>query len=318
MNAPTRLSGFLARLGGATAAPSPDVSQLAADVEGDLLTLQDIASLPRSVVESRVRRYGKCIPYGDQILLSRVLTRYKLFLNTQDDSICGHLAIEGYWEFWNTAFLCRAVRPGTKIVEVGANVGYFTNLLCDLTGPEGRVVAFEPWTGNADLLERSVALNGFSRICRIDRRAVADQPGLARLQVPDRSWGGGSIMGASADLPHHQAVDVAVTTLDDWCDANGYSPDFIKIDAEGAEQAIWRGMRNLRRNRPSLAVMFEFETTRFPDWRAWFTEIVQEDMRLYRVSFEGLPVPLDIEAPIADGDLFEVLAVRGDFARDLL
>jgi FkbM family methyltransferase len=302
-------------------APAPETPPmispgLKADIEDDVLTLREIAHAPRSHVESRIRRSGKCIPFGEGVLLARVLGRYKLFLNPKDDAICGHLAVDGFWEFWNTNFLSRAVKPGLKIIEVGAHVGYFTTLLSDLTGPTGQVVAFEPLPGNADLLERSIAMNGYSGICRIDRRAVSGVAGRAQLHVPERNWGGGSIMGSNAH-PLGHTYNVDVTTIDSWCEATGMVPDFLKIDAEGAEQAIWQGMARLRAKKTDLAVMLEFEPTRFADWRGWLASMEQEGMRLYRIGYEGLPVPFEIAAPLADGDLFEVLAVRGGFAAGL-
>ncbi len=63
---------------------------------------------------------------GDETALCRVLGRYKMFVDTSDNSLSPHLMLDGYWEMWLTEALARAIRPGMTVVDVGANLGYFT------------------------------------------------------------------------------------------------------------------------------------------------------------------------------------------------
>src|SRR5712691_602322 len=56
------------------------------------------------------------------------------------------------------------VHPGDVIYDVGANVGFFTVIAARLTGPSGRVVAFEPIDENRHVLEANARSNGFSQV----------------------------------------------------------------------------------------------------------------------------------------------------------
>ena len=55
-------------------------------------------------------------------------------------------------------FFEQTIQPGDTVFDLGANVGYFTLIAAALTGPDGRVVAYEPIPANAAALRRNVQL----------------------------------------------------------------------------------------------------------------------------------------------------------------
>src|SRR6185312_12382199 len=59
--------------------------------------------------------------------------------------------------------LPQLVRPGSVVIDVGANIGHYTLRLAQLVGPEGRVYAFEPMPKTFDLLCRNVVTAGYAR-----------------------------------------------------------------------------------------------------------------------------------------------------------
>ena len=83
-----------------------------------------------------------------------------------------------YEKDW-TAWMRAHVEPGMQVVDVGANVGYYTVLLASLVRPTGRVIACEPDPGNAALLRRSVAENRFSHVAT--PRCTRTRPGTASI-----------------------------------------------------------------------------------------------------------------------------------------
>jgi len=75
------------------------------------------------------------------------------------------------------------VQPGAHVVDVGANIGYFTTILAQATGPDGRVVAFEPVERLRAYLSANVEGNAFEHVT-VDGRALADFDGRGYLTLP--------------------------------------------------------------------------------------------------------------------------------------
>ena len=73
-------------------------------------------------------------------MLCRVLGKYLMYADSQETGITPHLALHGYWESWITLALARTLRPGWHCLDVGANHGYYTLVMADGAGPDGRVV----------------------------------------------------------------------------------------------------------------------------------------------------------------------------------
>ena len=93
--------------------------------------------------------------------------------------VTGDVLREMYWagvmcEPRTTAWMLAHVQPNATVVDVGANVGYYTLLAARLVGPEGRVVAFEPNPVVRAQLERHVCDNGVQDRVSIEPTALAD------------------------------------------------------------------------------------------------------------------------------------------------
>lgn len=86
-----------------------------------------------------------------------------LTVDLQDFAIAGSLYSEGTWEPAETAFVKSFLRPGMNVVDIGANLGYFTTLFASLVTAEGKVIAFEPNPQNYGLLKTNIANNGLTQ-----------------------------------------------------------------------------------------------------------------------------------------------------------
>ena len=135
--------------------------------------------------------------------------------------------------------LARYLHEGSVCYDIGANVGFFTILAARLVGETGRVYAFEPLPDNLDALRRNLELNGFANVEVIDA-AVSDRDGTAELGIGTSSLDSGLVEYEVAR--HSQHITVRVMRLDH---GELSRPTFVKIDAEGAEFAVLRGMRTL-------------------------------------------------------------------------
>jgi FkbM family methyltransferase len=138
----------------------------------------------------------------------------------------------GSYEPDQTRLFQQHIPSGATVFDVGAHVGYYTVLSAVLTGPRGRVCAFEPNPANHAFLQRHVALNRLDNVA-IENAAVSDRNGTAAF-----SFGTGSGTGR---LNNSGTLQVRTLRLDDFCADHDLRPGFMKIDVEGAELDVLRG-----------------------------------------------------------------------------
>lgn len=145
-------------------------------------------------------------------------------------------------------FFAAQVEPGMVVFDVGANLGFYTTLLADLVGLSGRVHAFEPDPLSFGILARRTAKRAN---VESHQTAVGDHTGSITLYC-HRSNRADNRVHPSLGEETAEAVEVPLTTLDDYCAARGISRiDAVKIDVQGAEVAVLAGFeRALARTRP--------------------------------------------------------------------
>jgi len=172
------------------------------------------------------------------------LEGFELALDTADVAVSNDMIVRSTYETHLTAFMKDHVQPGMTVVDVGANVGYFSMLCSAIVGEEGRVLAFEPNTENARLFLLSVFKNKTSNI-ELHPIALAPHRGKA-VFTPHQGSNGGLI---TSDLeqavmnPNCQIVPTA--RLDDMVEGR---VDFIKLDVEGAEGLVMAGAQRILEN----------------------------------------------------------------------
>jgi len=164
-----------------------------------------------------------------------------------------------YGQPWRRAQLRRfyagIVRPGDLVFDIGAHVGSRSRTLLSLGA---RVVAVEPQPVFADMIDRHLS----RRLAGFERVAVGAAEGEARLRISrrhptvttisDRFIQGVGTAAGFRDVSWDHEVVVPLTTLDRLIRVYGV-PDFCKIDVEGAEADILRGL-----SRPIRLIAFEY------------------------------------------------------------
>lgn len=184
------------------------------------------------------------------------------------DLIQQTILLEGIWDPSLTAFFRDNLKPGDVFVDVGAHVGYFTLLAAQRVSTLGTVLSIEPNPLAVEKLRRHVERSRLSNVL-VAHTACADSYGQVRLYLHTES--NSSMASLSArNATSGSAVDVRCTTVDDLCRERGLDRvNLVKIDVEGTELAVLRGMRRLLREvRPVIVLELEphllaaFETTK--------------------------------------------------------
>ncbi len=177
----------------------------------------------------------------------------RLFVDLADHAI-GLNIVRGRYEEDAVRLARSVLRAGDTAVDAGAHVGFFTMQMAAAVGPGGRVYAFEPLDGNADLLERSLAENRFADRVVFERAALGARPGTATLTFPVETLNSGGaylLPDAGAALPGHRTGVVRLVALDELSLSRPVR--LIKMDVEGAEpQVIAGAARLLAEDRPLI------------------------------------------------------------------
>ena len=242
----------------------------------DVIALEELASGNRFILEHACRSQVQPVYLGAFTALCRILGRYKFYVDTRDEGFASNILLDGFWEMWLTMAIARLVKPGMIALDIGANFGYYSLLMADLVGPEGALIAVEPNSHVAPKLRSSLALNGFDARSRvIEAAAAASDEGSALLYSTIAEPKNATIVGA--DFIADPALGKITPTLN-WTPAAVLSEfgriDFIKIDAEGAEEAIIAGLKPLLgSHRPDLVL--EFNAARYPDAGRFLADLAE-------------------------------------------
>ncbi len=273
-----------------------------------LFHLDHLRSHPRQRNEAVIRQLCANAYLGEQRSLCRVLGRYKMIVDTSDVGLSSHLLLDGYWEMWLTELLTDLVKPGMKVVDVGANLGYFSLLMADLVGPKGQVHAFEPNTDLARRMTQSLAINGFEGIATVHEQALADVEAEVLLVVPAQEPKNAYLLPADHPVSGDEATETRLLRtrrLDSYIEL--HDADIIKIDADTSELTIWHGMAGMLQGGRPLTIVLEFARVRYADPGAFIDQILSDGFRLAEITLEGGVQPTTREAILAASPTDDVM-----------
>lgn len=141
------------------------------------------------------------------------------------------------------------VRPGDTVVDVGANVGWYTCYLSRLVGERGRVISLEPMPETFWLLSMCVKWYRLSNVMLVNVGA-SEVEKTAVMEVPSYELGGENFYMAhvvdenSAGWSEHREK-VRLKSLDSLLGTAVSDIKFVKCDVEGHELAVVRGATRL-------------------------------------------------------------------------
>lgn len=261
-----------------------------------LLHLHEIANLKRLDLEAAILGLANNAYLGDHTAIARVLGRYKLYIDTRDRGFGSHILLDGYWEIWLTQFCARNVRAGMTAIDVGANFGYYSVLLSELVGETGKLIAVEPNPHAADFLKRSLDLNGFTPRSQVIEMVLGGAgSSSANLFVRDHEPKNATVVSPAfnnenASQQGGYLIEIPAVTMDALCTPLDRI-DFIKIDAEGAEENIFSAIdETITRHRPMIVV--EFNAARSANSAQFIERLTNIYGKIRRLDFKGYAQPV--------------------------
>lgn len=251
---------------------------------------------------------------GDHVALTFMEDGQRIYVDTRDIGIASHLMSHGVWETHYVNAFRRLLRPGQRVLDLGANHGVYTLVAALAVGPDGEVHAFEANPRLALLASNSARINGYGDRVRMHALAVGETEGVASLSF-DVAWsGGGSLREGRAD---RGGVECRVAALDELFPDPGFTVDLIKMDVEGAEGRALRGMRRLLERSPTVRLLMEFAPVMLADAGVPAAEVTTMlagmGFRAWTIGLDSgfEPVEWDVLAALTSGDR-NILVSRSD------
>jgi FkbM family methyltransferase len=200
-------------------------------------------------------------------------------------------AYRTYKTLWepDIGFLRQFVRPDDWIVDIGANVGFFSKQFCEWVAGSGRVLAFEPEHENFRFLQQMATKPGADGVLLARQCLVADVDTTLQLVLnPDNP--ADHRIGANGIPTPAVRLDTVFRSLV-WPPVG-----LLKIDVQGAESLVLRGAQEtLERSHP--AIFIEIDESALHQFGSSPKEIEQQLSRLgyqmYEASATTLGAPLD-------------------------
>jgi FkbM family methyltransferase len=175
--------------------------------------------------------------------------------DVRDEGVGWRIALEGGWEPAETAFVKQLVAAGDLVVDVGANIGWYSVVFARLVGERGSVIAFEPHPRNYELLTNNIRRNGVDERVTVHQLALMDSDGAIAFELSPSNFGdhrirfGGlprSEESEQYEESRRSVISVSGTTLDNALRSSAARADIrkiklLKVDCQGSEIAILRG-----------------------------------------------------------------------------
>ena len=176
---------------------------------------------------------------------------HKMFLDSKDAL---RLSIYGIYEPFETELLKKLIKKNNIIIDVGANIGYYTLIATKCAGKNGKVYAFEPDPTNFAILKKNANINGYNNII-LTQKAISNKTGKAKLYLCTKNTADHKIYD---DGTNRKFIEIDSIRLDDFFKNFNEEINLIKIDTQGAEGHVLQGMISLIERNKNIKIIIEF------------------------------------------------------------
>jgi FkbM family methyltransferase len=173
----------------------------------------------------------------------RKVNGFPMILNFDEEGLSHHLMIHREREISETETIKRIIKPGMCILEVGANIGYYTILMGKLVGKNGKIYAYEPYPRSADILIRNLVLNNLIDIVEVHNCAVSDENAIKKLYLGKAS-NVHSLINCKMDNNNPNYIEVKTRDIREILVNGDRKIELIRMDVEGHEREILSRLSN--------------------------------------------------------------------------
>ena len=179
------------------------------------------------------------------------LPHYQAWVHPKKGTLTRVILRRGAWEPLETDFFVSRLKPGSFVVDAGANFGHYALVASGIVGPDGLVVAFEPFPRNFELLRSNISLLPMQNTIA-EQAGLADKSGSMDL-ITDEDNPGGHSFNPNLIWKPGAKISVPVYALDDYIEERHVNRrlDVLKSDTQGYEWRLVSGARRtILRDKP--------------------------------------------------------------------
>ncbi len=241
----------------------------------EIQQLSILAQQNQELLKTTARRVF--VPCGQAEILVNTHVGY-IVCSATDTSVLASLSDLGEFETGTRMLIERFLSPSNVFIDVGAHLGVHSLAAARAIQGRGKIIAFEPVEDTKNLLEKSVWMNGFSKLIEIHQAAVSN---VAEQQLLFLARASNHHSLFPLDPSEKEVKQIAVSTvrLDEFIDSK-QRVDLIKIDVNGAELEVMDGCKSLIKKNPDLALIVEYNLSRIKQreqtssqWLKTFTDL---------------------------------------------
>ena len=194
---------------------------------------------------------------------------HEMYLDSSDSL---QLSTNGVFEPYTTQVIKQNISGGDIVIDIGANIGYFTLIMAKGIRENGKVFSFEPEPKNFELLKKNVEINNYSNVI-LEKKAIGNKTGTTKLYLADRKnniFSSGMHRIFRSDLVSQipDPISINIIKLDDYLQDLKFIKKIrlIKIDVEGAEFDVLKGMNKILDENKEIEIVMEFSSENLEDY----------------------------------------------------
>ena len=235
------------------------------------------------------------------------------------ETLSDQLKERGYHGYNDLDIFKNLIKPNSTVLDIGANIGWYTVIAAQLVGPRGQIHAFEPDPTNVNMLKKNMSLNNICNV-KIHAVAVLDRDGMIDFYQNPENYGDHSISPWTyqrcfvVDQNYSNPTSIPCARIDNLLSCQEFqNVSFIKMDIQGSECRALAGLEKyLHQHRPPILLEYSpahiyhaksspFEIFAFIDKNQYLPyEVIPQDQYPARVQ------------PIAVADLFKKTQLTHD------
>ena len=180
---------------------------------------------------------------------TKKIFEFEMFLPTNDIGISQALLLYGDRELQLKYILDEEIKPGYRIIDLGANLGYYPLIEYQKLNDSGKIYALEPSPSNFKTLGKNIAHNKADDLIETFQYAGGEKAGKEKFylsthsnvntMIPKEFSTGKDSLGVGEEY-----IEVEVIELSSFIKDRG-EIDLIRMDIEGYEVEVFRGLRDV-------------------------------------------------------------------------
>jgi FkbM family methyltransferase len=179
------------------------------------------------------------------------LKEFKILINSSSNIIEKNLLIYGVYEEDILKLIRKKLKEGDVFLDIGANIGYHSLFASKIVGKAGQVYSFEPVKETFEILKKNIQINKFNNIKPFNY-GVSNKNGKTKIFFDKSDFGRSSLLYGDSN----SVEEIELIKLDTFF--GGKKIDFVKIDVEGEEFNVIKGMEEIIKNNKNIKIILEF------------------------------------------------------------